>query len=404
MTTSISPPDKTVVPDSAHRESVASFRQWVTTQLEALENEPGSENDVSTQDPLERLSEIGPVIHTRPREQPLSVNEITKRLFSAYQVDGGNIHLGGCQLTDFPFLRLTFAAADDSSQVVHLFVAHDGSSISDELAVALGLLELEPATKPYPRIESLALNALIASGRRVAAKTTSSRDPQAVSSEPLATALVWVKQANGKLHFTIGETTATLPFSGWAKLIQPKPFVAEHSGAATFHLAATDDGRIDAFEQITACEITGERLLKDELVTCSVTGKLVKRSLTEPCPVTGKPTLTEEFDTCPVCQQRVSKSAITHEACAACQSLHKIKKDDPRLVWIMGEHAHLDRWNHWQLAETLEVYIAEATSLFKRLLVVVDKETLVVRHLATAGRFAKGWTPVLEEHRSELLG
>ncbi len=365
--------------------------------------EPNAENGLCDQELAERLRELG-AVHARPREQPLSVSEITQRLFSAYQVDGGKTHLGGCQLTDFPFLRLTFAAADDPAQVVHIFVAHDGSSIPDELVSELGLLSLEPANKPFPRIDEAALNAMIASGRRVAAKGASSRDPSAVSSEPLATTLVWVKQANGKLHFTIGDTTATLPFSGWAKLIKPKPYIAEHSGASTFHLATTDDGRIDAFEQIAPCEVTGERLLLDDLVTCSVTGKRVKKELTDPCPVSGKPTLTDEFTVCPVCQQQVSKCVISQEACAACRSLHTIKKDDPRLVWIMGEHAGLDRWHNWQLAETLEVYIAEASSLLKHLFVVVDKETLVVRHLATKSRFAKVWTPVLAEHRDELLG
>ncbi|TWU28319.1 hypothetical protein [Bythopirellula polymerisocia] len=399
------PSDHPVAPDSAHRESIASFRQWVDTQLAAhSQNETGSEQDLSEQHLTERLQELGTAVHTRPREQPLAVSEITQRLFSGYQVDGGKTHLGGCQLTDFPFLRLTFAAADDPNQVVHVFIAHDGSSVPDTLAIDLGLLNLEPADKPFPRIDETALHALVAAGRRVVAKGASSRDPQAVSSEPLATAIVWVKQANGKLHFTIADSTATLPFSGWAKLIKPKPFVAEHSGASTFHLAATDDGRIDAFEQIAPCAVTGERVLIDELVTCSVTGKRVKKVLTEPCPVSGRPTLTDEFSTCPVCQQQVSKSVISQDACAACRGLHKIKKDDPRLVWIMGEHAGLDRWNNWQLAETLDVYIAEATSLLKRLLVVVDKETLVVRHLAKASRFAKSWTPVLPEHQDEILG
>ena len=387
MSSSLSPLDKPVVPNSTHRESAEAFRRWLQSQQPTEPDQPPAA-----------------ILHARPREQPHSVSEITERLFSGYQIDGGKIHLGGCQLTDFPFLRLTFAAEENSNEVIHLFVAHDGSSIPDQLVVDLGLLDLESAQKPFPRIEETAVNALIAAGRRVAAKGASTRDPRAVSSEPLATTLVWVKQANGTLNFTLGEATASLPFSGWAKLIQPKPFVAQHSGASTFHLAATDDGRIDAFEQIVPCDITGTRLLRDELVTCSVTGQRVKQDLTEPCPVSGKPTLIDHFAACPVCQQRVSESVLSAGACNACRSLHKVKHDDPRLVWIMGEHTGLDRWRNWQLAETLDVYIAEASSLLKRLLVVVDKETLQVRHLATASRWAKTWTPVLPEHRDELLG
>jgi len=121
--------------------------------------------------------------------------------------------------------------------------------------------------------------------------------------------------------------------------------------------------------------------------------------------VTGKPTLADQFDVCPRCQQQVSKAIIQQGACQACRSLENVKKDDPRLVWILGEHAALDRWRRWQLAETMDVYIAKGLGVIKRILVVVDKETLVVRHLATSSRYSSLWKPVEgEEERRELLG
>ena len=216
---------------------------------------------------------------------------------------------------------------------------------------------------------------------------------------------MWVKHASGKLHFTIGETTVTLPFSGWARLLKAQPYTSPQSGASSFHLAATDDGRIDTFDQIATCEQSGQRVLRQELVTCSVTGKHVLEEFTETCPVSGKPCLSEEFATCRVCQQRVSKRVLDEPgACTACRQLASIKNDDPRLVWILGEHTGLDRWKHWQLAETKSVYIAQASRWTKRLLVVVDKETLAVHHLATAGKFTPNWSPVAESARAELLG
>jgi hypothetical protein len=110
--------------------------------------------------------------------------------------------------------------------------------------------------------------------------------------------------------------------------------------------------------------------------------------------VSGKPCLSEEFCTCENCQQRVSKAVIDNSQCVACQRMSKLSKDDPRLVWLLGEHPGLDRWNRWQLAETGHVYIAEAHGLIRRLLVVADKQTLVVRYLATAGAFSREWKPI----------
>jgi hypothetical protein len=282
-------------------------------------------------------------------------------------------------------------------------VAPDGSSVSDELVLKLGLDDLEPILQAPPRIDEPGLRSLIVAGRRIAAKQSTERDPEAVIAEPLAVTVAWVRHAEGRLQFTIGKHTASLPFSSWAKLLKPQPFVAKHSGASTFRLAATDDGRIDAADEITACQESGRRVLKQELVQCSVTGKSVLPDFTETCPVSGRPALRHEFVTCTVCRQRVSKAVMNEGACGACRSLAKVTKDDPRLVWIFGEHPGLDRWNNWQLAETATVYIAQATSLLKRLLVVVDKETLAVLRLATSSRLSATWIEAMDAERAELL-
>ena len=83
--------------------------------------------------------------------------------------------------------------------------------------------------------------------------------------------------------------------------------------------------------------------------------------------------------------------------------MSKIQKDDPRLIWILGEHHRLESWNSWRLAETEQVYIAQASNLLKRLLVVVDKESLGVRHLAKASRLSSTWLPLSESEASEVL-
>ncbi len=431
-----------IVPDSPHREGIADFVRWALTQLElsweevdgcgklplpeadraafqgrlelklAFESSPSdsSAESLDLDSPfvswlVDRLRAAGPAVHIRPCEQPTAVAEVASRLFDAYRVDGGLIHLGGCQLADVAFLRLSFAANENGHAVVrHVFVSHDGASVSEALATELGLLDVEPIHKFPPRIEVAALKTLIAAGRRIATKCGSSRDPSASIVEPLAIALVWVKHASGKLQFTVGETTVELPFAGWAELLDAPPYVGEHSGASGFHLAATDDGRIDVADQIASCQHSGRRVLNEELVTCSVTGKRVLAEFTDQCPVSGSPALVDQFSSCSICRQRVSKAVLEQQTCAACRQLSKTRKDDPRLVWIMGEHPGLQRWNRWQLAETEQVYVGQAESLLKRLLVVVDKHSLSVRHLATAGRFSPTWTMVSKAEKQNLLG
>jgi hypothetical protein len=237
----------------------------------------------------------------------------------------------------------------------------------------------------------------------MAAKLASPRDPNAPPPELLAVTVVWVRHAEGRLQFDIGKLAASLPFSAWAKLLTPPPFFANGSGASTFHLGATDDGRIDAADEIAACEHSGRRVLRQELVECSVTGKQVLPDFTEACPVSGRPALRTEFVSCTVCKQHVSKAVMESGACGACRSLAKVTKDDPRLVWIFGEHPGLDRWKQWRLAETQGVYIAEATSLLRRLLVVVDKESLAVHRLAAANRLSPTWIEASDAERADLL-
>lgn len=441
MSTSPSTTSAPVVPESNHRETTIDFVRWALAQLKLDFNEnhgtlrlqlPEADQasfagQTELKLPLQadaadesceaidldsrfgqwflaRLHALGPAVSIRPAQQPTAVNDITQKLFAAYQVDGGRAHLGGCQLDDYAFLRLSFVA---NHEIRHTFVAHDGSAVSDDLVRDLGLLDIEPILQLPPRIDDAALQSLITAGRRVAAQTTTLRDPNATTIEPVVASLVWVKHASGHLDFAIDEATVSLPFSGWAKLLQAHPYTSPQTGASSFHLAATDDGRIDVSDQIATCEQSGQRVLRQELVTCSVTGKHVLETFAETCPVSGKPCLTEQFATCPSCQQKVSKLTLEGSSekgpCTACRQMTKIKKDDPRLVWIFGEHPGLDRWKHWQLSETKNVYIAQASRWTKRLLVVVDKETLAVHHLATSGKFGSIWVPVAEAVRPELL-
>lgn len=210
----------------------------------------------------------------------------------------------------------------------------------------------------------------------------------------VATTLVWCKRAAGKLRFSFGAQTTDLPFEGWARTLQPPRFVCPHTGTASMRVAVTDDERITAAEEIASCELSGRRVLRGELAACSVTGKRVLREHLSMCPVTGEPLLTTELVQCVECRQMVSPRALAGGRCLACRTREGVKAADPRLARLFSEYPPLDRWRSWSLAETRSVYNLTAAGLVKRLLVIVDKQSLAVQHLATGTRFSSAWTPV----------
>jgi hypothetical protein len=209
--------------------------------------------------------------------------------------------------------------------------------------------------------------------------------------ELVATTLVWCKHAAGKLRFTIGQQAVDLTFDDWARTLTPPPLVTP-SGQHSYHLAATDDGRITAAEEIDTCSISGRRVLREELVACDVTGQHALPEYFGDCPVTGQKLLTEQFVICPECRQQVSPHAIDQGRCAACRSRQPASKTDPRLARLLDEHRQLDRWRNWSLSETATIYNLTAAGLVKRLLLVIDKQSLEVLHLASGNRFTSRWT------------
>jgi hypothetical protein len=369
-----------VVPDSVHREDPAVFVRWALGHLQIpvdmgdrdavvalpeadraafagqqrlrlpLAGAAGTGQESLAWDSrfgvwlTGRLRQSSSALHARPRVQPMGVNDIARTLYPAYKIDNGRVHLAGCQLTDHAFLRLSFVGDDPNDSIRHVFTAPDGSTVSEELVRELGLDELEPIVKSPPRLADGALRSLVAAGRRIAAKQSTSRDPAATTVEPLATVVVWVRHAEGRLQFTIGATSVSQTFSSWARLLKAQPFVARHSGTTTFHLAITDDDRIDAAEQIVACQHSGRRVLRSELVRCSVTGKFVLPDFTEPCPVSGEPALRQEFVACSNCRQRVSKAVLAEGVCSAARPAATWRRS-PRMTrgWF-GSLASIRVW------------------------------------------------------------
>jgi hypothetical protein len=329
------------------------------------------------------LSSTTSTPHYAPVDQPTSVRQITARLFPAYTVDEGTLHLAGCSLEDRLFVRLDFSR-NDFRATVH--VDREGNEAGDELVDLLGLTETAQTTAP-PDFSPHQVARLVESGIQIAQR----RWADLGADDLVSTTLLWCRHAEGKLRFTFGERWVDLPFSGWTRPLEAPPFVCPHSGRETFHLAATDDGRVAAVESIEACSQSGRRVLSDDLVTCSVTGRRMLPEFTVTCPVTGLPVFGPEMVACGTCREDVSPAAVEDGECSACREPQPVARTDPRIAQVVTRHPHLARWGKWRISETATVRILVGLSWAKRRLVVVDKNSVEVKLTATAGRWSGHW-------------
>lgn len=343
----------------------------------------------STEGIANRSAAPSGVRHLAPARQPTTVREIAERLFPAYTIDGGSVHLAGCILEDRLFVRI---ATQHRGESVEFYLDGDGKAADPATVEVLGMdntVELPQPPEPSDLAQA-AIDPLVAEGRRMLAQ----QFPPGNAPERVDTAAVWCKHVEGKLRFTTsvgGGGSADLLFSGWARTLVPPPFVCPHSDAKTFHLATTDDGRIVAAEEIVACAETGRRVLADDLVVCHATGRRVLAELTAVCPVTAKPVLRTTLVACDMCGQRVAPTALRGKRCLACGNLRPLGKSDPRLARLLAEYPLMDRWRKWRIGETTDVYILTAIGWFRKLLVVADKDSLAIKRLGSAGRLFSRW-------------
>ncbi len=335
--------------------------------------------------------------HAAPASQPTSVHELTPRLFEAYTVDGGHVMLGGCSLEDYPLLRSTGLIGIDQDrqmlQLVHHFTTVDGQPIEPQLLASLHVDQLTPLRRP-PRFPPPELPSWVAIGRRQLAQATDD-----LSAEPLLVTVVWCKYLRCKLTFEIGSVQADLPFSSWGQWlmggeVKPPPFVCPHTGRESFHVVLDDDGVITVAEAIAECQHTGRRVVETSLATCDWTGQRVLRTLLAPCPVTGQLVMADHRITCATCGQQVSPKASSKGHCQACRSLHAVRGNDPRLGRVLERYPKLTQWSTWRISETNTAWILRASSVFRRLLVVVDRQSLDALHLAESTLLSHHWSPV----------
>ena len=366
---------------------------------------------VTWQSPLARwlLSELqqgARPIHASAARQPLSVRELAEHLFAQYKVDNGHMRLAGCTLEDRPFLRLSYLQvppAEGQPQLIHCFGNSDGTLVDPELAQSLELDSVVPLSASVPRIDDQLLHDWVDLTRQ-----QFEGQERADAKSLVAVTLVWCKHAEGKLSFSIGQASAEVAFSGWGRMFAdrrclPPPYGCPLSGRSSYHLAATDDGQITVAEAIATCEESSRRVIENELRVCAATQCRVLPKFLQECPCSGMHVRASVLQTCEWCQQKVSPRALLNNRCAACRQLKKVTNTNADLGRVLSAYPKLQRLGGWKMSESRSAWILVGTSPWKRLLVVVHKQTSEILHMAVGHRLSRAWTPVGEAERGQWL-
>jgi hypothetical protein len=343
------------------------------------------------------------IANLAPCGQPTSVHEIADRLFPAYEVDGGRAYLAGCTLDDRLFLQATLRLPNGSNC---FFLDSAGRRLDEASVKKLGLDNTRKLEKP-PQPAQAEIARLAEIARRMAEEQLGEKLDGNTDGRPqLELAALWCKYAAGKLRFMIGDRPADLPFSDWAATLVPPPYVCRYTGQETFHLAATSDGRIVAADKIETCEASGQRLLDVDMATCSASGQHVSRELTEVCPVTDEHVLADKMVKCASCGEMVSPNGIRADRCSACRRMEKLAKDDQRWARLLDVYPGIARhttWGRsWKISETASSFILKG-GIFKRILLVLDKDTLEPKRLAVGNRFSPAWKAAEVSRIGEVL-
>ena len=326
--------------------------------------------------------------HLAPAGCLQRAHQLAEQMLPAYSVSGGQIHLAGCRLEDVPILRFESSGRPDLRDWIRLPGADEFCPVSAALAEQLGLDSLQ-ATSPPGSISVAAVAEWIDEVNSLYVERDR-RLPEKISPDQI----IWCKFARGKVQFTVGEEVAEQSFAQWSHRLKPPAYQCAVTGTETYQLAATSDGRVIAQAAIDRCEITGQRLPQTELVRCAVTGKTVAESSAMRCPITGEFFLTGQSVHCAMCQQSVSPGSIRRHVCRACRTLKRVGRDENDVLSVLGLFPALTHWRSFRVGFSTEVMILIASRGFQRRLLVVDRNTGLLRYAASKPRWGGRWTSI----------
>lgn len=338
-------------------------------------------------------------LHVAPSRQAVQVHEISPFLLNAFEVEGGAVHLGGCTLEDRPLLMLLAICGGAQAKVAHFFFDRDGTVLDDQRIDTLGMREVTPLAQPPPGWSAEAAEQWI----RQSKSAVEAAAPDAC----WLPIIVWCKYAEGKVVATIGESSVNIVFADWASRFaqgtaKPLGYTCPQTGVESHRIAATDEGLVTAAEAIGICQETGRRVLISDLGRCEASDRLVLKSLLLVCPASGRRVAESSLVACEMCRQQVDPGCLQNGRCLACRSLRSVRKADPRMAQVLGEYPKLDQWGQWRIAETRQVFILTAASFVRRLLIVMDKESMEMLHLAVGSRLSSRWSAAPASLRDEL--
>lgn len=320
---------------------------------------------------------------------PDSVHAIAGKLFAAYKVEGGSARLSGCALEDRPFARVT-RLSEQGDGVRHTFFDPQGEPVAVEEAQKLGLLEANAAP------------ALASPSAQVQWQTMLER-AGADSNSPMSACVVMAKHATCTLRFERegcetegGDSERTAPqvrISGWARTLAPAPVVCPVTGSATFHLVPLGDGTLAAAEEVERCEITGETLLRRDLVTCAASGKRADRRLCATCPVTGDLLLRSALVRCSGCGEHVSAGALVRKSCQGCRAVRRGAEAQRLVAALLPAWPGLRRYGRWATTSTRGACVLQGRRFLQRVRLVTDPVGGEVRRVLVS---AAPWRPFQE--------
>jgi len=341
------------------------------------------------QPPSDQIAfEPGAVLHAHIADQPTRLFELSPVLLSKYEVENGTVTIAGCSIDDEPIFEVArFAGGAGSSEPVVQFFDQTGWQLDADTVESLGLespanlQQLPPGIRP-----SHFQNCLQQGSQRISAQTSPDRIE--------LRRVIWCKRATGKISIRIGERTAQVAFLGWTRRLingaDPlAPFVCPLSGKASYHIVADDDGRLTVPEAVTACDVSGRRVVETVLENSALSGKRALPQYMASCCVGGERILQSELVTCKVCEQAISPQAALANGCRGCQD---IPKADAETVQHWTEvFPGLAKWKSIKIRETHSRVFISATKGWHRMLIVADKSNQQILCAKQALRFFGTW-------------
>jgi len=382
-----------IYPDERHRDQFHGAQRIPFTFAESRSPSEGVLQRITATSPLFRwmrkqLNAIGPALHSAPLRQPVSLHELEPLIVSQFTLDGVTAKITDFRLQDRPLMRLTFSATGDVLR--HRYFDGEGAEISGERLSVMQIEDLAPQVKWTSRLSDGRLSEWI---------DRCLKSAESDSADCLAAVVVWCKWAQGRVTFSARRQSVSHPFADWAQSLVSQQhgapaYACPLSELSSYHLAVDDQGRILPAEGIGVCSVSGKRVLQSELRRCEASGAMALPEHLETCPLSDRSVLSSQMLKCRATGLRVFQQATRAGVCEPCSQMQTLDSEDARIARLLDRYPPLTAWNNWRGAESGRLFFATAHRSLKKLLLVVNTESMETLGAGTGMRWGPGWKPV----------